>query len=80
MLNYFHNVSSSGSEGQHLPGLFLCIEYSYSYSGLNYINGMQNLYIINVFSCIRLIVYMLELHNYITKQEHRGAPYKHITG
>ena len=79
MLNYFCNLSSRGSEGQHLSGLFLCIKNSYCYFGLNHINGMQNLDIINIFSCILLIVYMLELDSYITKQEHRGTPYKLIT-
>ena len=64
MLNY--NLSSRGSEGQHLSGLFFFIKNSYYYSGLNYINGMQNLDIINIFSCIRLIVYTAgtgQLHN-----------------
>jgi hypothetical protein len=80
VLNHFYNLSSRVSEGQHPWWLFLCIKYSYCDSGLNYITGMKNMDIINIFACIRLMVYMLDLDNYITKHEHRRTPYKLITG
>ena len=80
MLNYFTIYLVGVRKASIQQGYFLCIKNSYCYSGLNHINGMQNLNIINIFSCIRLIVNMLELDNYTTKQEHRGTPYKLITG
>jgi hypothetical protein len=57
-----------------------CNRYRYCYSGLNYINGMQNLDIINIFPCIHLIIYVLELDNYTTKREYKETSYKLITG
>lgn len=64
MLTY--NLSSRGSErpAGSTRFIILCIKYSYCYTGFNFFFKMQNLDILNIFSCVRLIVYMLKLDNY----------------